>query len=107
LFSSLVAMMRTTEYCAEWFISPKTSLAFEDLLDFDCIITGIHMPVLGRPDPIRVLHEQSIAIPVISIAPLSDKHRHEPSVSHETLCRLKKTFEIRFLPDWVERNLLQ
>jgi FixJ family two-component response regulator len=105
LCSSLVDLMRSIGYRAEFFASAETFLASSNLLLFDCVIADVHMPGMSGLHLVRKLQEQDGMTPVILITALPDRQLDNEAISVGAQCLLRKPFETRVLLDCVEMSL--
>jgi FixJ family two-component response regulator len=105
LCSSLADLMRSMGYCAASFASAESFLMSADKSSLDCIIADIHMPGMGGLNLLSTLREQNVAIPVVLITALTDRHLDQEAAARGAQCLLRKPFEISSLFDHVERSL--
>jgi FixJ family two-component response regulator len=102
---SLVDLIGSIGYHAEYFTSAQAFLISSKLAKSDCIIADINMPGMKGPRLLRELRDQGIMTPIILITGLPDRNLEEFAISAGAVCLLRKPFTTRLLFDYVEKIL--
>jgi len=93
LCSSLVDLMRSFGYRAEFFGSAEAFLAASDPRSFDHVIADIQMPGMGGLKLVRKLQEQGDMPPAILITALPDPRLDDEAAAVGAQCLLRKPFD--------------
>jgi FixJ family two-component response regulator len=103
--AALSSLVRSLGYGAECFTSAQQLLDRQDLEEFSCVISDIHMPMMDGLELARRLSELATGLPVILMTGRSEPGLKEQAYSSGAMSFVTKPFSFEDLSDNLHKAL--